>query len=255
MRQALCEIGRRVWQRNYIAANDGNFSVLLREDLVLCTPTMISKGFMTPEDLVLITPDGEHVAGRRRMTSEIKMHLEIYRRRKDVRAVVHVHPPHATAFAIARRSMPKCVLPEIEIFIGEIPVTPYETPGTQQFADILVPFLEHHNAFILTNHGAVTIGTDPFEAYYRMETIDQYCNILILASQIGGWEQIQPGKVAELFGIREKLGLKERRTGGPLDAICQIGVPGEKLAAADGTSRDQIAEIVSRVIAKLNPSN
>lgn len=252
MRHALCEIGRRVWQREFIASNDGNFSVRLSESRILCTPTMVSKGFMNPEDLPVISPDGRHISGPLRMTSEIKVHLEIMRRRPDVRAVVHVHPPHATAFAIARTPLPKCVLPEIELFIGEIPMAPYATPGTQEFADALVPFIHDHNAYLLTNHGALTVGSDPFECYYRMETVEQYCRILILARQLGEWNQISADKVSDLLRIREKLGQQDRRLAQGAD-LCAPGIPGEALENGPGSPNREtvIREITRRVIARL----
>ena len=170
MREALCEIGKRIWQREYVASNDGNFSVRLDENTVLCTPTLVSKGFMKPEDLPIITMEGEQLRGRLKMTSEIKMHLEMFKQRDDIRSVIHAHPPNATAFAVARHPVPKCILPEIEVFIGEIPIAPYETPGTQDFANVLRPFLKHHNAFLLTNHGAVTCGRDPLCQHMRGTT-------------------------------------------------------------------------------------
>lgn len=255
MREALCEIGRRVWQREYVAANDGNFSVRLTESVVLCTPTLMSKGFMQPQDLVLITMDGDHIHGQRRMTSEVRMHLAIYKNRPDVRSVIHVHPPNATAFAVARHPLPKCVLPEVEVFIGETPIVPYDTPGTQGFAESLLPFLKHHNVFLLTNHGAVTTGRDPFEAYYRMETIEQYCRILILAGHVGDWAYIEPRKVRDLFGIREKLGHAERRSACPDEEICQAGVPGECGLASGNGQRELVEQIVRQVLSRLEKAN
>lgn len=258
MREALCEIGRRVWKREYVAANDGNFSVRLSKDRVLCTPTLVSKGFMKPSELPVITPDGKQLSGRLPMTSEIKVHLEIMRRRPDVMAVVHVHPPNATAFAVAQQPLPKCILPEIEVFLGEIPIAPYATPGTQDFADVLLPFMEHHSAFLLANHGALTCGKDPYECYYRMETIEQYCRILILARSIGNWNQIREDKVADLLKIREKLGMSDRRLDQKED-LCGCGVPGEKIlgkAICDsiGTTDELeavITEITDRVAKRL----
>lgn len=253
MREQICEVGRRVWQREYIASNDGNISVRLDDDKVLCTPTLVSKGFMKPDDLALVTLDGKQVGGRLPMTSEVKVHLEMYRQRGDARAVVHVHPPHATAFAVARQPVPKCILPEIEVFLGEIPVVPYATPGTQEFADAVIPFMEHHNAFLLTNHGALTVGADPFECYYRMETVEQYCKILILAKQIGDWTQIDPNKVMDLLRIRQKLGHKDRRVLQDAE-LCSYGVPGEQCAAArEGADGDKafIEEVVRRVVERL----
>lgn len=249
LRDILCDIGRRVWQREYVAANDGNFSVRLSPGEILCTPTMVSKGFMQPEELPLLSPAGSHLRGPKPATSEIKMHLEIYRRRPDVQAVVHVHPPHATAFAIARHPIPKCVLPEVELFLGEIPVAPYETPGTQSFAETLVPYLQHYNAFLLASHGAVTVGSDPLEAYYRMETLDQYCRILLLALQLGGWQSLEPERVRELWAFREKLGKPDRRTS---LADCEICKPGVDAAPPQAPLHAElISEITRRVQERL----
>jgi len=263
MREALCEIGRRVWMREYVASNDGNFSVRLSSDRVLATPTMVSKGFMRPEELAIVTLDGNQVSGPRPVTSELKMHLAIYRARPDVRAVVHVHPPHATAFAITRRPLPKCVLPEVEVLLGEIPMTPYETPGTHAFAEALLPYVRDHNAFLLTNHGAVTVGQDPYEAYYRMETLDQYCRILILAAHIGNWQQLDHEQVVSLLKIREKLGYRDRRLEEKDRPLCSPEVPPRR-ASLEDTGRslegcagprhkheELIAEITRRVLARL----
>lgn len=254
LREMLCEIGRRVWQREYVASNDGNFSVRLPNGELLCTPTLVSKGFMRPDELPVITMDGQHIRGPKPATSEIKMHLEVYRQRPDVNSVVHVHPPNVTAFAVAKHPVPKCILPEIEVFIGEIPIAPYETPGTQIFAETLRPFLADHNVFLLTNHGAVTIGKDPFEAYYRMETIEQYCRILVLAASIGGWNRIEPDKVRDLFAIREKLGHKERRSNLAGAEICQTGVPGEKGLLATTEEKQLIESVVRQVLERIRSS-
>lgn len=255
LREALCEIGRRVWQREYVAANDGNFSVRLSPTEILCTPTMVSKGFMKPEELAVVSPDdGRLLRGPLRATSEIKMHLEIYRRRPDVQAVVHVHPPHATAFALVGHAVPKCILPESEIFLGEVPIAEYETPGTQTFAETLTPFLQTCDAFLLASHGAVTVGRDPFEAYYRMETLDQYCRILLLARQLGDWTQISPPKVRELLDIRRKLGFRDTpRCSLPDSELCRPGVSGEQAAQSTDAmpDRELVEQIVREVLARL----
>jgi L-fuculose-phosphate aldolase len=211
-REALCEVGRRVWQRGFVASNDGNFSFRLSEDRVLCTPTLLSKGFMKPDDLVIVDLDGNHVAGKRRGTSEVRIHLYIYQNRPDVHSVVHVHPPHATAFTIAKQELPKCVLQEVDLFIGEIPMAPYETTGTWKFAETIAPWVRHHDCFLLTNHGAVTIGQDPFDAYYKMETLDQYCRILLLARQLGDWQTINMRGIEELLQLKKRLGIADKRS-------------------------------------------
>lgn len=246
-REALCEIGRRVWQREYIASNDGNFSVRLGPDRILCTPTMVSKGFMKPDELPIVDMQGALISGPKLPTSEIRIHLAIYRHRPDVRAVVHVHPPHATAFAVVRRNLPKCVLPEVEVFLGEIPLVPYATPGTQEFADVAVPYLQNHNAFLLTNHGAITVGGDPFEAYYRMETVEQYCRILILAAHLGDLQQLDMHAMSELLRLRQKLGYVDRRLSQPPPRWCEPGVNPQP-------PEDLIQTIITRVLQRLKQS-
>lgn len=252
LRAALCEIGRRVWTREYVASNDGNFSVRLGDGEILCTPTGVSKGFMEPEDLPVIDARGGVLRGATRPSSEIRMHLAAYEERPDVHAIVHAHPPHATAFAIRREPLPACVLPEIEMFIGDIPHAPYGTPGTAGFADSLRPFLRLHNAFLLTSHGALTLGADPFEAYFRMETVEQYCRILTIARQLGGWEQIAPSAVRELLDIRQKLGLPEHRSALPDAALCDPLAPGDTLPGGHDTLRAEIERIVRLVVTRLD---
>ncbi len=227
LRQILSEIGRRVWQKNFVASNDGNFSFRLSEDRVLCTPTMVSKGFMKPEDMVIVDLDGTPVNAGKRSTSEIKLHLYIYQQRPAIKSVVHVHPPHATAFAIARRELPKCVLPEVEVLLGEIPMAPYQTTGTWEFAHSIAPWVRTHDCILLTNHGAVTMGQDPFDAFYKMETLDQYCRILLLAKQVGDWNQIDVQGMQDLMRLKERFGLPDPRSP---EALCDGGMPSQAAA-------------------------
>ncbi len=224
-RLAFCEIGRRVWQRQMVAANDGNFSFRLEENLILCTPTLISKGFMKPEDMILVDLEGNQVAGHRKLTSEIRIHLYIYQERPDLRSVIHVHPPHATAFALTRHELPKCLLAEAELVLGEIPIAPYETTGTWEFARSIEPWVRNHEVFLFANHGAMTSGYDPFDAYYRMEVLEQYCRVLILAKQIGDWTRIDGAGIEALRRIRKQLGLSDYRSEGE---ACQPGVAGNE---------------------------
>src|SRR5580698_5374471 len=185
LKQEICEIGQRVYNRGFAAANDGNISFRISENEVLCTPTMISKGFMKPEDICSVDMQGNQLSGRRKRSSEILLHLAIMKARADVKSVVHCHPPHATAFAIAREPIPKCVLPEIEVFLGEVAISPYETPGGQSFADTVLPYVKDTDTILLANHGTVTYGSDLEDAYFKTEIIDAYCRILILAKQLG----------------------------------------------------------------------
>src|SRR5437588_256913 len=135
LKEQICEIGRRLYNRGFAAANDGNITIRLNEREILCTPTMVSKGFMKPEDICKVDYEGKQLAGSKRRTSEVLLHLAVYMARPDVNAVVHCHPPHATAFAVAREPIPKCVLPEVEVLLGEVPMARYETPGGQKYAD------------------------------------------------------------------------------------------------------------------------
>lgn len=225
VKEQICEIGRRVWQREYVAANDGNFSVRIADNRVVATPTMLSKGFMQPEDLVVIDMAGNQLEGHRRPTSETLLHLGIYKERSDIKAVLHAHPPYATAFAVAQEPVPKCVLPEVEIFLGEIPITQYATPGSREFAESIRPFLKNFNLFLLANHGALAVGEDLEQAYYRMEIVDQYCRILLYARQLGGTKQITQEKMQELFQLKERFGIPDRRTEPGGDASCCLPSP------------------------------
>src|SRR5437868_10503663 len=211
LKQQICEIGRRVYAKGFAAANDGNISVRLNDKEVLCTPTMMCKGFMKCEDMCKVDYEGKQIAGTRKRSSEILLHLAIYKQRPDVKAVVHCHPPHATAFAVAGEPVPKCVLPEVEVFLGEVPTAVYETPGTQKFADTIVPHLKSSNTIILSNHGTVTFGPDLEKAYWNSEIIDAYCRILILAQQLGSVNYFTQHQTRELLDLKKKLGYDDVR--------------------------------------------
>ncbi len=211
LKEFICEVGRRVYAKGFAAANDGNISIRLNDREVLCTPTMMSKGFMKPEDLCKVDYAGKQLAGTRKRSSEILLHLAIYKNRPDVNAVVHCHPPHATAFAVAGLPIPKCVLPEVEVFLGEVPTALYETPGTQKFADTVVPLLKASNTIILANHGTVTFGPDLEKAYWNSEIVDAYCRILILAQQLGNVNYFTNQQTKELLDLKKRLGYDDAR--------------------------------------------
>lgn len=181
----ICEIGRRLWQRSLVAGTDGNISVRLTAEEILCTPTMQSKGFLQPDDICLVSLDGEQLAGVKRRSSEVLMHLEIMRERPDVQSVVHCHAPHATAFALSGRPVPMGVMAEAEAFLGAIPTVPYVQPGTAEFARAVAPYLAQSKVCLLANHGAVSCGTSLEEACNLMEVLDGYCRIVLLAEQLG----------------------------------------------------------------------
>jgi L-fuculose-phosphate aldolase len=211
IKEEICEIGRRVYNRGFAAANDGNISVRLNDREIMCSPTMVSKGFMKPEDICKVDYEGKQLAGTRKRSSEILLHLSVYKHRPDVQAVVHCHPPHATAFAVAGVPIPQCILPEVEVFLGEVPTAIYDTPGTQRFADTIVPHLKSSNTIILANHGTVTFGPDLEKAYWNSEIIDAYCKILILARQLGNVNYFTQGQTGELLDLKKRLGYDDIR--------------------------------------------
>lgn len=211
LKELVCEIGRRVYNRGFAAANDGNITIRLNKKEVLCTPTMVSKGFMKPQDICKVDYEGKQLAGTKRRTSEVLLHLAVYKARPDVNAVVHCHPPHATAFAVAHEPIPKCVLPEVEVFLGEVPIAVYETPGTQKFAETILPFVKDCNTIILANHGTVSFGPDLENAYFNTEIVDAYCKILILAKQLGRVNYFTDQQTKELLEFKKRLGLDDPR--------------------------------------------
>jgi L-fuculose-phosphate aldolase len=211
LKEQICEIGRRVYNKGFAAANDGNISFRLNDREVLCSPTMVCKGFMKPEDICKVDYEGKQLAGTRKRSSEILLHLAVYKHRPDVQAVVHCHPPHATAFAVAGMPVPQCILPEVEVFLGEVPTAVYDTPGTQKFADTIVPHLKSSNTIILSNHGTVTFGPDLEKAYWNSEIIDAYCRILILSGQLGKVNYFNHQQTKELLDLKKRLGYDDIR--------------------------------------------
>src|SRR5438094_1956090 len=211
LKEEICEIGRRLYAKGFAAANDGNITFRLNEKQVLCTPTMVCKGFLKPDDICLVDYDGKQLAGKRKRTSEVLLHLAVYKERPDVQAVVHCHPPHATAFAVAHEPIPKCVLPEVEVFLGEVPIARYETPGGQKFAETIVPYVKDCNTIILANHGTVTFGPDLEKAYWNSEIIDAYCKILLLAKMLGRVHHFSEQHTRELLDLKKRLGYDDVR--------------------------------------------
>ena len=211
IKQDICEIGRRIYNKGFAAANDGNITVRISENEVLCTPTMHSKGFLKPEDISTVDMTGKQIAGTKKRSSEALLHLEIYTQRPDVKSIVHCHPPHATAFAVAREPIPQCVLPEVEVFLGDVPITKYETPGGQAFADTIRPFVDNTNVIILANHGTVSYGEDVERAYWWTEILDAYCRILMLSKQLGKVNYFTEGKERELLELKDKWGFSDPR--------------------------------------------
>jgi L-fuculose-phosphate aldolase len=211
VKQEICEIGRRLYEKGFAAANDGNITVRISDNEVLCTPTMHSKGFLKPDDISTVDMTGKQLSGRKKRSSEALLHLEIYKQRTDVKSVVHCHPPHATAFAVAHEPIPQCVLPEVEVFLGDVPITKYETPGGQEFADTIIPFVKNSNIVILANHGTVSYGENVERAYWWTEILDAYCRILMLAKGLGRVNFFTEEKERELLQLKDKWGFSDPR--------------------------------------------
>lgn len=210
-KKEIIEIGDRIYKKGFAAANDGNITYRVGPNEVLCTPTMHSKGFLKPEDICTIDMTGKQTAGVKKRSSEALLHLEIMKARPDVKSVVHCHPPHATAFAIAREPIPQCVLPEVEVFLGDVPITKYETPGGQAFADTIMPFVQKTNVIILANHGTVSYGETVERAYWWTEILDAYCRMLLLAKQLGNIQYLSRDKSQELLDLKQKWGFSDPR--------------------------------------------
>lgn len=211
LKQDICEIGRRIYAKGFAAANDGNITVRVSDNEVLCTPTMHCKGFLKPEDIATVDMTGKQLAGAKKRSSEALLHLEIYKQRPDVKSVVHCHPPHACAFAIAHEPIPQCILPEVEVFLGDVPITKYETPGGQAFADTIIPFVQKTNVILLANHGTVSYGENVERAYWWTEILDAYCRMLILSKQLGRVTYFTEQKERELLELKQKWGWSDPR--------------------------------------------
>lgn len=212
VKREICEIGRRMYDSGFVAANDGNISVRVAEDRILVTPTMVSKGFMKPGMIVVVDLAGKVVAGRLfagqlKPTSELKMHLAVYRAVPELRAVVHAHPANATGFAVAGLALDRPCMPELVVNLGSVPLAPYATPSTEEVPRSIEGLVAGHGAALLSNHGVLAWGRTLVEAYGRLETVELYAKILIAASAIGEPRPIPSEKLEALYRIRKSLGL------------------------------------------------
>lgn len=204
IKQHICDIGRRAYDRGLCAANEGNISVRLDENEILSTPTLICKGFMQPDDLCVVDLEGNQIGGYRKCTSEVRMHLAIYKARPDLGAVVHLHPPHATAFALAGEPIPSGIAPDVELLLGEVPTAPYALTGTWAMGDVVVPYLDRAKIMLMANHGTVSYDTDLEKAYWWTEMLDAYCRIVLNARQLGNVQRLTDEQLAELAEARKK---------------------------------------------------
>ncbi len=215
LRETIVEIGKLVYQKGWVASNDGNISFRLDQARVLCTPTGISKGMMTPDDLIICDMRGNKIEGRRERTSEIMMHLVIYDLRPDVRAVVHCHPPVATGFAVTGRALNQAILPEVIIGLGCVPLAAYGLPGTTALTDPMLPFIPKYDALLMANHGAVCYGADLWQAFFKMETLEHTARISLVSEMLGGPKVLPREEVDKLFDSRTRYGIKSKATAAP----------------------------------------
>ena len=211
-RKAIVDVGKKIYNRNFVAANDGNISIRVGENKFCITPTMVSKGFMTEDIISVVNEKGNLLQGTKKASSEIKMHLRIYAENKDINAVVHAHPVYATSFAVAGLALDEAVLPEAVVNLGVVPIATYATPGTSSLSDTLSTYCKTHNAVLLESHGAVTWGANICEAYFRMKTLEHYAKILFCMKQIlGNVKALKTSDRDNLIKLRESMGIK---TGG-----------------------------------------
>ena len=207
IRADIVEAGKRMYARAYIASNDGNITARLDDRRLIATPKSVSKGFMTPDMMVIVDYDGKKLAGDRDPSTELPMHLEIYRSRPDVNAVVHAHPPVATGFAVAGIPLTRAVLAEVITTLGSIPIAAYGTPSTAELPEAVRKYIKAHDGMLLANHGAVTCGTDVMGAYYKMEIIEHFAHISLVARLLGGENLISRDEVERLQGLRGFYGI------------------------------------------------
>ncbi len=207
LRQDIVEVGRRMYARGYTASNDGNISVRLDVGRLLMTPASVCKGFMNPQMMCITDLEGKKLEGDRNPSSEMQMHLEVYRQRPDVNAVVHAHPPTATGFAVAGIALDRAVLAEVITTLGSVPIADYATPSTKELPEAVRRYIRAHDGMLLANHGALTVGTDLFSAYYKMETIEHFAKISFVARMLGGERLLSRQEVERLQGLRGRYGI------------------------------------------------
>jgi L-fuculose-phosphate aldolase len=207
LRADIVEVGRRMYARGYTASNDGNISVRLDAGRLLMTPKSVCKGFMEPSMMCITDLEGKKLAGERDPSSEMQMHLEVYRQRPDVQAVVHAHPPIATAFAVAGIPLDRAVLAEVVTTLGSVPIADYATPSTKELPQAVSKYIKAHDGMLLANHGALTVGTDLYSAYFKMETIEHFAHISFIARMLGGERLLSKEEVLRLQGLRGMYGI------------------------------------------------
>jgi L-fuculose-phosphate aldolase len=254
IKKQLIDIGKRIYNNGFVAANDGNFSVKISENEFLCTPTGISKGFMTPDMICKVDKEGNVIQanGGYKPSSEIKMHMRVYKLRPDVNSVVHAHPPYATAFAIAGIPLTQPILPEAVLSLGCVPIAEYGMPSTMEIPDAVEKYLQHYDAVLLENHGALSWSVDLTQAYYKMESLEYYAKLLFLSKQLGGPKELSENQVQKLYELRKKFAMPGKH---PADLCVGKGTCGggchHKKDDNGGANQSDIERIVAEVTKKV----
>ncbi len=245
LRQDIVDIGKLVYQKGWVAANDGNISVRLDPERILCTPTGVSKGMMHPDDMVVCDMKGNKILGRLEGTSEIAMHLAVYELRPDINAVVHAHPPVATGFAAAGRELNAALLPEVVIALGCVPMAAYGLPGTPELIEPMKPLIPKYDAILMANHGAVCYGPDLYKAFFKMETVEHFARIALVAELLGGAQVLPRREVEKLLESRTRYGVKAASAGEP---FCPVAA--EDIGAADRitVTREELIDLVNQAL-------
>jgi len=256
LREEIVRVCRLMWERDFVAATDGNVSVRVGRDHMLVTPSGMSKGFLSPSDVVMTDMEGtpvqsySHSGASRKPTSEIVLHLEVYRRRRDVQAVVHAHPPLAVAFTIAGISLAQCVLPEVVINLGAVPTTAYATPSTAEGGDVIRDVIADHDALILDRHGSVTVGKTLFDAYMKLEKVEHLARVTLAARQLGRVGLLPQEEVHKLVQMRrEKLGLPPDYQG---PGCVQCGACGREASDSDASDDELVRRVAETVVRELS---
>jgi L-fuculose-phosphate aldolase len=215
LRQDIVDVGKLVYQKGWVAANDGNITIRLDQDRILATPTGVSKGMMHVDDLIIVDMQGNKIEGRKERTSEIAMHTTVYNMRPDIKSVVHAHPPVATGFAAAGKELNLALLPEVIIGLGCVPLAGYGLPGTPELTEPMLPFIPRYDAIMMGNHGAVCYGEDVYKAFFKMETVEHFARITLVAELLGGANVLPRLEVDKLLDSRTRYGVKSKAGGGP----------------------------------------
>lgn len=263
LKEQICDMGRRLWQREYVDGNGGNMAVRVGEDIAICTPTLVSKGFMKPEDMCLVDFEGNQLCGTKKRTSEILMHLQIMKKQPKAVATCHCHPPYSTGFAVAGVQPPTCMVPEFEVF-ASVAIAPYRTPGTPEMGKLVSDLVDKHNTILMANHGVVSWSHNNIEdAYFKMEILEAYCRTILVASQLGRpVGTMTPAQLQDLLKIKQSLGIPDPRHGLKECELCdnaewrpgvscQVPAKEEATIGFDSEAESAVQAITDQIMSRL----